>query len=251
MLKKLTVGCLRMFIFITRILFAIKCRYIGRNIDYTEPYEVLLSQKSIIRWGDGETKLLLYYGGIPYQKKSIKLSISLIKVLLSTSQNIVLFFPKNIINQKRYFEYKDVILWGPTQCVWNIFYNGDQVSDAMAFRRENKTRGELFEYIFNKREVSIVVSKQASDLLLLPAIPSFHIQIPEKNSFECIDVISQKIKKRLDEIISFDGLSSEKKIVLISMGPATKILIIDLCKLNYCAHFQFIDVGHMFDHGEE
>lgn len=232
---------LQILVLLSRVVRSIKC-ILGVSTIYVNEFDLLKGQKSIIRWGDGESKLLLYYGDIHFQRKSFKIAFDLLKVLF-VSGNVILCFPRKIIDRQVSLRNEsDLVIWGASEIVWNMLFLRRYTSDAMMFRRENPCRKDLYDIIKNEKKIFSILSKEKP----IDVNCNFYIKVPSENSYEDICKIQADLYKHMSQ--ESPSIDQRKKVVLISMGPAGKVLIARMLKYRCAREYQFIDVGHMFDH---
>lgn len=219
---------------------------------FTSMDALILSGKSVVRWGDGETNLLLLRP-VHFQGASIPLMLDLLKILIKKDRAYVLCWPPHLA------EYPDHIgrpeyrrLWSKTIFIWEAFSwrFGARVSDAYSFRREGGNRAELMNLLLHRVNVFCVISKNAEDAQFVSAIigaPVAHVCCPNRNTYEQLSKLTLEFVASIPKSVLPHG--QLRRAVLVSAGPAGKVLISNLAGSPECSEIQFLDVGHMFDHG--
>lgn len=209
---------------------------------------------SIIRWGDGETSLLLGRS-IRYQNSCIDLSWQLFRILVKSERQFVFCLPKHIPNYNTYIDddrYLDI--WWPTIILWLIFGSrlGDVFLDAFIFRKENSHLDDVWSFMKSNNRFKVVISKDPGDVLLLNQ-ETYHIKCPSENAFANLSHLKGQLSDVLAKIDFKSDSESQnmhfKPVVIVSMGPAGKVLIANMLKSKDYEGVQFLDVGHFFDHG--
>lgn len=221
-------------------------RYKVVTVDQTIE-ELLKTKKSLIRFGDGELSILRG-GNIGFQKSSEKLKARLAEILSLKSNDLMLAVPgplgkeyscltnkafkwwkQNIYHEKYYWHqylHKDQIYYN---ALVSRFYVGVEKRDDSQRIIEN------LKLLWDDKKVLIVEGKYTKmgigNDLFLKAKEIKRILCPPENAFDLYDEI---LKKTLVFARDFD-------FVLVSLGPAAKILVYDLYKQGVRA----IDIGHV------
>lgn len=220
--------------------------------------EALLARgQSVVRWGDGETSLL-GLRSIGFQRASVRLAFDLYRVLVRTNKRYVLCVPPHLNAYPEHLanaRYR--ALWTPTILLWELlsWRFGRRVSDAYAFRTEGGNRSEVLRTLLSNCNICCVVSKDAADSQAISALagkPILHVKCPPGDAYEQYALVRAGLLaglKELDAKLSSELPTPKPLTVLLSAGPAGKILISELASNVECRNVQLVDVGHFFDHG--
>ena len=199
------------------------------------------NKKSIIRYGDGEFRIMLTSKNIDYQKASAKLSNDLIKIVDSynNDSNYLLCLPPFL---------KENIIWyflkqsKYTLCfsIWRLFFKKKMkkmiYGDAFLFKNGNLN---VYESLWKDSKNIILVHnnvKWANALKSRYKCNVEFIEVPSENSYDKIDSIYDKIIQKLNS-------SKMEYTILISAGPMAKVLVYRLAKVGIVSY----DTGHCFD----
>lgn len=210
--------------------------------------ELVASNKSVIRWGDGETRLLMG-GDINFQRARWKLSIELLKVLLFSrvESNYVLGLPIEYISRTDN-ELKTSARsrsWIATKYVLSFLVDKNlDLFDAFVFREETNIPNELIEKMWLGKTHIIFVHgnyKYFNDFKNKYVNSKIYfVQVPSCNAFDHVDeTLNKIIFLQRSECISKDNLR-----ILVSAGPSAKTLIRMLSSIGMIAY----DMGHYFDY---
>ena len=208
--------------------------------------EILVSKKSLARFGDGELDII---NGkkIGFQDEQEKLAERLKEILCSEQMFCLIGVPDVIKNYSGLTE-ESKRFW-----VSNMYKYREQwlryLNNTMKYCSANVTRPYIRLKDKNKSRLIFDGLKESwkdKDLfivegektrfgvgndLLNGAKNVKRILCPAKNAFNIYDVILENIKKHVDI----------DKMILIALGPTATILAFDLGKLGYRA----LDIGHM------
>lgn len=208
---------------------------------------VLNQNKSIIRLGDGEFNILKGKD-ISYQKYSISLEKDIKKILKEYFKNskeckYLLCVPKFFMNsngikliKKRVY----VSSWSYSRKIFQKEFPQDIVyGDAFLFAKQNKKNYEEIWKMANKSKCIFIHNneKYAKDFEKRYKIPTSFIKIEAKNAYEEIEKIRKEIIQKIE------GINKDDIMVIISAGPAGKVLVYDLANEGILA----IDAGHCWD----
>lgn len=203
------------------------------------------TKKSLIRFGDGEFNLL-NKKDVHYQKYSPKL-VSELKIILqeySNKSNYIIAVPYYYFsNNNRVLNNRLLIsCWSIAKTVFkNNMKNDVPYGDAFLFSKDNKESfiyEKLWEsytniiFVHNNKSYSKAISLKDNQKL-------FYVRVPNKNSYEKINDIQIDIEK----IFVSNNLNKKDSIILISSGPAAKVMIYNLSKKGFLC----IDTGHCWD----
>lgn len=214
--------------------------------------EVFRKRKTLIRFGDGELRLLMKVGDTGFQQRNDRLEIRLKEILCcGENEGMLLCLPGSL--GARGTKYK---LLKPANFFWNEFtykYEkelklcGEKLSEMEfgdAFVSRPYIDIQNFEFanqVFSrvKRELKgkdvLIVEGRLSrfgvgDDLLCEAKRVRRILGPEVNAFEQYGKILERASR--EELVD---------VVILSLGPTAKLLAYDLTKLG----FWCLDLGHL------
>lgn len=201
--------------------------------------DVCKKNKSIIRVGDGEMNILRGEG-VSYQKWSPELQAGMEDVLKKYFRNTdvyLLCMPGQFLTPRSYeLEWKHLMSWAFSRKLFSEKYDVEiTYGDAFLFAKGNESKYEKIWTSTNIDEIIFVHNniKYACQFEHKYGIKTKFVQIPNENVFSLKDDIERKI---LD-------LAGENSMVLISAGPAAKIMVMDLSERGiWC-----IDTGHCWD----
>jgi hypothetical protein len=197
---------------------------------------------SLIRWGDGETNLVLGKS-IYFQDFNILLQDRLRKVLINSANNRILFcVPHNFLTKNVFtllFSKKNRLWLYSRYLLYPYLKSGTKYGDAFLFRPESSiTNNEL--NILWKGKVVILVGSNVNDFDRFnhknDFIASKYVNISDNNAFSNYESL---IKTLLYYCSEYDLVNLR---VLVSAGPTAKLLVYDLTMHGIIAY----DVGHYF-----
>ena len=209
--------------------------------------EIIINNKSIARYGDGEFSLIFGYG-IGFQKYNKTLSNKLLEILKSNNQNLLIGI--NIISNYEYIErytnsskkfYLNWIEYNKLR-IGKILNKTKKYYSSFITRfyieYKNKTRASeyiiMLKKIWEKKDILIIEGENSrlgvGNDLFNSSKSIKRIICPSKNAFFVYDKIINEIKKINKNIL-----------ILIALGPTSTVLAYDLNLLGY----QAIDVGHV------
>lgn len=207
--------------------------------------ELINTNKSIARYGDGEFNLL-YGEDLPFQKYSGDLQKKLQEILLSNDENIMVTIPDVFKTLKMYNSFASYF--------WRKFVvnNREKIYKSINLEKQyydtevsrpymdlaDKTKVceyfEDFKKVWKDKDIIFVEGKMSrlgvGNNLFSNAKSIKRIICPAKDAYSAYNKILEACKK-----ISKDSL------VIIALGPTATVLAYDLSKLNYRA----LDLGHI------
>lgn len=207
--------------------------------------EILANNLSVIRFGDGEMSLIKKTD-LAFQKYNENLSENLKKVLQSNNKNILICVP-NIFSKLNHLSKRSY--WFTLHHLLHYRKNWESLLDLKktygdAFitrpflvlndKKIAKKIFSLFKKIWEQREV-VLIEGSGSRLgvgndLFSNTKSIQRILCPSENAYSKINaIISEAVKIPRD------------KIILLSLGPAAKVIGYELFKLGY----RVIDIGHI------
>ena len=216
-----------------------------------ETVEIILNEKkSLIRFGDGEFGI--YRGkNIHYQSWSEQLKREFIEIKKDYEKqkeksNFLLAVPKRFMSvpswrliKKRVY----VSSWSQSRYDYKKEWNHSiRYGDSFLFEKKNK---EIYGRLWNnngtpKNILFIHNDKKFSELFAVTYNKKVEfIKCPMQNAYEKIDFLENEVFK----IIKKRNWDKNDVMVVVSAGPAGKILVYRLCKKNIWG----IDTGHCWD----
>lgn len=195
--------------------------------------------KSIIRFGDGETSLML---GEPihFQKSDIFLASALREIVSKyekTSPYILCVAERYILATNKELRKKGLFrCWITSKAYFNHLFNKNiKYGDAHMFYINGFFENKIYPIINNKKV--IVVTKEADIVIKKPIMSKMFsniawVRAPEKDSYGSLSSILENVMTAVD--------NKENTTVLISTGPMGKVLAHNLSSIG----IQSIDIGH-------
>jgi len=221
----------------------------GEFMSQEESLELLISSdKSLIRWGDGES-IIASGGSLYFQKNSFYLMKDFFTLVnnYNSSSKYLIALPHVYLKDKKshLIEKNSYRTWKYTRYIYQLFFRKDNIYlDAFLFRENTRLLNEKIELLWMKKKVIFFVHnnfKYYHDFEKKYSEKSIYfIQINNSNSYQQIPTTINKITN----IIKNNNLKKEEIIVLISAGPAGKVLVFKLVNIDLKA----LDMGHYFDY---
>lgn len=209
--------------------------------------EIIMNNKSISRFGDGEFKII-FGEGCGFQKPNKLLSKRLVEVLNNNEKNLMIglhipYKNKDFYNLKNYskifyINYLNKYKFKIANIInTNKKYYSSTISRFYIRYKRKKNMSKylnLLKKIWNSKNILIIEGEKSKvgigNDLFNNAKSIKRIICPFKNAFSDYDKI-------IKEVINFH----EKRLILIALGPTATILAYDLHKMGY----QAIDIGHL------
>ena len=199
------------------------------------------NRMSLIRFGDGEYRLMFSKKGIHYQEYDPKLG----KELLSIFENYDKFKDKYIICIPPFF--KNNIFWflknrielamcfAKPRLLFRIKQNKKEIyGDAFVF---GKGKDDIYSSLWDEKEKIVLIHNDEKWVKIFNKKynkKAIFIKTNSNDSYKIIDDIEKKV---------LNVKNIENYIVLVSSGPMAKVLAYRLSKRN----IQVIDTGHFID----
>lgn len=219
----------------------VKIKGLDETID-----DIVMHQKSISRYGDGELRMMLNKGKDIFQPESPELSARLKEVLGSDLDNLIIGLPgplcsvrKENLNSK-YFWMRFINLYGNLIAEYlnpKKVYGNAGISRFYMGLKDKSVAVQILEKlkkIWDKKEILIVEGEFSrmgvGNDLFENAAGLSRMVCPAENAFE-----------KYDEILEASKKYGKDKLILIALGPTATILSYDLAKTGYWA----IDIGHV------
>lgn len=212
--------------------------------------ELLLKGKSLIRFGDGEFGI--YRGkSIHYQSWSVALQDEFVRIkndFENEGENCsyLLAVPRKYVQCSSLDLCKKRVLassWAESRLFFKSNFNLSLVyGDAFLFEKaNNEIYSQLWNHPSDKRTIIFVHNNPLYAELFRKKYERdlVYVQCPAKNAFAEID----KLLDHIHEVINNNNFSSTNVQLVISAGPAGKVLVYHLSKLGYSC----IDAGHCWD----
>jgi len=218
-------------------------------LDYAQTIdEIIDNNKSIVRFGDEVFDMLqgigLYYGNWR-QRYDPDLAQKLQEVLASRGPNLLVCFnPEFILKDKNWFKKEGIPeqyhFWTNSKMFLKDYYHKDMTyGSALCFtpRYNTKIDYDKLKNFFQKKNVIIVTSKiKRFENIQLGKTISF-IEAPENDAWQEYENIKKAVLAMAEKSGKIDTL------IMVSMGPAAKILVHEMTKHVYAAW----DTGQFFD----
>lgn len=211
-----------------------------------ETIETLIKYpKSIIRFGDGEFRLI-ENDDIPFQDSSNILSKKLLEILDSEDENLLIglpyeYYKSNVClrNSNRKFLYSWVPLWLKHINKYlknsNTYYS-TSISQvyAMYEKYDFEKHFHMLKQIWNDKKITIItgdrVLNNINNNIFSNAKEINYVYGPTKNAFEKYEELKNKLLKL-----------SQDQILIFAIGPAGKVLAYECFKNGY----RVLDLGHV------
>lgn len=200
---------------------------------------ILLYKKSIIRFGDGEYRIMYSNKKIHYQDFSKELQSDLKKIFEHYNEKNYLicippFFTKGIKwfmkNDKKYLS----CFSKPRYYFLSKQKSKFKYGDAFLFKKGNE---KIYRKLWNDEDKILLIhnDEKWKDIFENKYSKNIDfIKVPKENAYEICNSI-------IDEVLSIKDIKNY--MVLISAGPAAKVIAYELSKEDIWV----IDTGHCFD----
>lgn len=207
--------------------------------------KIIKENKSIIRFGDGEFRILLNKKAIEYQEYDENLRKELKKIVegCETNNKYILALPSSMFTKSILWYLKNNKIYIDCFGAYRFYFRYCMsrkcvYGDAFCFSKGNE---KLYSSLWKKSDIVIFVhnnEEYAKKFYNQYGIKTEYIQIPSKNAYSQIENIMANIKKKIKEL----PVECNYK-VLISAGPAAKPIVYRLLEDNIVAY----DTGHCWD----
>lgn len=221
-------------------------RYKFLNEKQTLEY-LLKNKKSFIRLGEGEFSILYGFNVDLYQQKSNHLLREFfIKIIKDYNHDspYLLGIPRLPIQKLSYFgikKNKNLDYWYKVETFMrNRLKENCLYGDPLIFKRVLNKNIESFK-IWENKSVLLIGSmvKYFKNKQLELTKRQYLLEAPDGNAFKDYE----DVVKNIFRIIDSNHLKKEDMVVLISLGPAAKVIIYELSKKGLIAY----DMGTYFD----
>lgn len=201
------------------------------------------NHKSLIRYGDGEFKILNGQD-VHYQQYNQELHVELEKIICEYQEEspYLLCMPHKYFGNNNFVLNSRVLIscWGKPKRMFQKYAKQDVVyGDAFIFAKNNK---EIYHNLWNNYSNIILVhndEKYLHSASGLEGQKGYYVKVPNCNSYGEID----NIEKEIITIYEDNDLMKENTVILVSAGPMAKALVFRLAENGYFA----IDCGHIWD----
>lgn len=252
--RKLFLKFLRFSGLYALFLYLMNGAYLLNVLSVKETFEMIRQGKTIIRFGDGELRLLMEVGEAGFQKRNPGLEKDLKEIFSSycsgKEKRLLLCMPGALSRSPREYKMtKEVSFWWFTfvlkyfenlknlffSCKRNIF--GEAYITRPYYAVQNvdfaKFVFEEFKDVFKGKRLLIIEGRLTrfgvGNDLLIGAKSVRRILGPEIDAYDRVDELFERAK------------IEECDIVLIALGPAAKVLAYRLNKIGFCC----LDAGHL------
>jgi len=212
--------------------------------DINETIDLILKGNSIIRFGDGEFRLINGFS-IPYQKYTKDLKKRLKQIFQKKINNLLVGLPETFSNLNQ-FTFSEIIFWRKYMVknrisIYNLINLKNIYVSAFFSRpylryKNKKNTSQIFnkiKKIWNKKNILIIEGNGTrigiGNNLLNNTLGIKRIICPNVNAFDKYNQILET------------ALKYKSDLILIALGPTAKILTYDLTKQGR----QTIDIGHL------
>ena len=200
---------------------------------------VLKNNLSLIRFGDGEFRMM-YFGFKIHDQKSDKNLRRELKTIFrgySKTSKYLLSIPKYYEEDKKWFDSKPYV-YTAVNAPWRLLFRMHRKKDMIygdSYLFGNNEKSAYDSLWKNEKEIILVHNneKWAKSLEKEYKLKVDFVKIPERNAYDKIDEIEAEIREKNKD---------SKKKVLISAGPTAKALVYRLSK-----EMTLYDTGHCFD----
>lgn len=218
--------------------------YLNSNdtIDY-----LLQSNKSLIRWGDGESAI--FFGrSIKFQCANKDISSDLKRIIQSYSENKsdFLLAGPNLYLQASLLDLikiKKLTTWLHTRYIFGrIISKGVILGDAFIFRPLSLLKNDDIERLWSDSNVVLIHSRIEvyNDFKNKYAhLKVGFVAIDDLNAYDSVTLILQKVENVCFE----NGFNKNNTKILISAGPTAKVLVYKLTEIGYISY----DIGQYFN----
>lgn len=200
---------------------------------------------SVVRFGDGEISLI---GGmdLPFQKRSPELVKELEEIIKADHEKLLVCIPgmwKDLKIFEPYAEkfiehhmYREKHTWG-FLLRKNYTYGDTNITrHYLAYKNKQRSR-YIFNLIFSlweERDVLLIEGSKSrigvGNDLFQKVSKLERVLCPQENAYE-----------KVEEILSFVKRQPKTKLILVSLGPAAKVITYRLFLLGY----RVLDIGHI------
>lgn len=237
----------------TKVIFVFLFSFSGSDKEIysaKETVDGITEGKSLIRFGDGEFGVF-HNKDIHYQQWSPQLKEEFVKIkedfenlgedcpyLLAVPQKFMKASGFQLMKKRVY-----VSCWAQARYDFQRWYKKNRAyGDAFLFEKNNK---DIYSKIWNRADCppNIIFvhndEKYARCFSETYQKNTLHVACPSKNAFENL----ASIEKEILAIIEKNDWKNQDVMLVISAGPAGKVLVYRFSKIGY----QAIDAGHCWD----
>lgn len=200
---------------------------------------ILATKKSVIRFGDGEYRIMFFNKGIDYQKYTENLKKDLIDIFKNYSNDkfiicIPPFFNKNLT----WFLKNDSVYLSCFSIPRYLFLKKQKVNmpygDAFLFKKGNE---HIYSRLWQDQEKILLIHNDIKWKNI------FEMKYNKNIKFIKIDSTNayESHEKIIDKILSIENIKNY--LVLVSAGPTAKVIAYKLSQNGIWT----LDTGHCFD----
>lgn len=200
--------------------------------------ELLKSNKSLTRFGDGEIGLMFGKFEVGFQKHNPKLSSRLLEIINNNNENLITCIGE-YYNNCESFDIKDESTWlhfvtKTKRELYNAILNFNKIYGNTEVTRNSKNVLK-FKKLWQDKDV-VIVEGEATRIGvgndLLDNVKSIkRILCPKENSFD-----------KYDEILKACNKIDNSHLFLIALGPTATVLAYDL---TVGGGYRALDIGHL------
>jgi hypothetical protein len=240
----------KLFLFFFKSLFDLKKNDQNLFLNQHQSLELLLaSNKSLIRWGDGESKIILG-GDLYFQKNSTKLfkDFLCLTKYYNRSSNYVLALPVDFLDKskKELLKINKYNTWLMSRYVYKMFFSKKNVVflDSFLFRENSELLNTKIQMLWEKENYVFFVHNNYKYYVdfcqKFRDKKVFFIEATSANSYSK----SKQNMKEISEIIEMYTIDKNDLCVLVCSGPSAKPMVYNMSKKGIKA----LDMGHYFDY---
>lgn len=208
-----------------------------------------MTKKSLIRFGDGEF-ILIGGGDIYYQPYSKELADKLSTILLSNHDNLTICIPE-IFGDLKHWDKKTRKYWCCFRAVrYKILQNNTQPANKYKYGSATVTRPYMGlpddkKYLAKRYYNKLKKLWDKQDIVFIEGNTTRNGV--GNDLYENANSIRRIICPHTNAYVSYDNILSaaskidKKTLIIISLGPAGKVLGFELCKQGY----HVLDLGHI------
>ncbi len=215
-----------------------------KNMDETIN-RLVETESSIVRFGDGELNLIMG-NDIHFQKSSPELQKSLINVLSSYNEDLLIAIPKSIYSNKLNMQEIPKQFWRQNGYLYrnviekyinkNLTYYSSEISLFYTAYKEIDCEYyfDKLQNIWKNKDICIICGDSVFDKIKFNIFETAksieYCCVPAKNAYEHYGQILDNSKK-----------IDKKKMIIGILGPTSCVLGLDL----FLAGYRFLDLGHV------
>lgn len=220
-----------------------------KGINFLTPEEtfnhIIDRNCSLVRFGDGEFAYIhgagVYFNDW-HQTYNKDLQQGLLRVLSSQSSSLLICLPGTYLTKTKEELHGEYVFWIHAKMILHKYLNSKQVyGSSFTFYptiNTNLDYVKLKKY-FEGKHIIIITSNTSRFETIKLGITTHLIESPKSNSWSDLP----NLKATLFKMVTDNNLPKEKILVMVSMGPAAKVMVYDLAQEGFTAW----DAGQFFD----